>query len=256
MKSKFAKFVDYSLGACLIFIAAVAVMRYYAPLDLAVFSALSVTACACLLLTLKTKKTENRQKLSDAAEDMFYALMFSDERAHARLLCKGLRSVGAQPVIHGKGVYINNTAAFCKFTRTDADDVARMISKAAHYGAKKLVIVCKTPPSSTVNTADMKVTTVYGENAYKLFASLDALPETRFKKPQKRRFAALKHALDKDRIMHYALLSAAMFAITVFLSRSIVTFACACVCALLCAAAVAYNIVKAISKPKSTAQER
>ena len=39
MKSKFAKFIDGTVGACLIFFAAVAVMRYYTTLQLAVFCA-------------------------------------------------------------------------------------------------------------------------------------------------------------------------------------------------------------------------
>ena len=256
MKSKFAKFVDCSLGACLIFLAATAVMRYYTTLELAVFSAFSITACACLLLSLKTKKREKAERLSEAAEQMFYTLLFSDERAHARLLFNGLKSVGENPTMHGYGIYLGKTAAFCCFTQTDAHDVARMISKAAHYGATKLLIICKTPPSSTVNTKAVTVSIIDGENAYKLLASLNALPQTRFEKPRKRRRDAFKHALDKDKIIRYAMLSAAMFLITVFLSRSIVTFVCACVSALLCAASVAYNIVRAISSRRTQPQQK
>lgn len=250
MKSKFAKFVDYSLGACLIFIAAVAIMRYYTTTELSVFAAFSVTACAVLLLSLKTKKTDRAQKLSDNAEQMFYTLMFSDERAHARLLYKGLINAGKTPVMHGNGVYLGKTAAFCRFSRTDADDVARMISKAAHYGATKLVLLCKTPPPS-VDTTAVTVTAVCGESAYKLLASLGALPEARFDKPKTRRRDAFKHALGKDKIIRYALLSFAMFMITIFISRSIITFICATACAVLCAASIVYNAMRAVNKKRT-----
>ncbi|MBD5132767.1 MAG: hypothetical protein HDT28_09335 [Clostridiales bacterium] len=246
MKSKFAKFIDNSLGALLIFAAAFAVMRYYTTFDLAVFSAISITACALLLSSFKSKTAVGKQKLSAAATNMFYDFMFMNEQAPAKLLHAGLIKLEPTAVRRGAGVYLNSTAAFCCFSPPNKQTVARCIAKAKHYGAKKVILLCNAPPQDAVDVDGIKTVYVSGENTYALFASLGALPEHKFLPTKKRRRDILVGVLGKDKILKYLILSAAMFCITVFVSRSVITFVCACVCAVLAAVAIATNIVKLI----------
>ena len=139
MKSKFAKFIDGTVGACLIFFAAVAVMRYYTTLQLAVFCAAAITACACLLLKLFGKKKEQALRLSAAADGMFFDFLFADDGAPAKLLHAGLKAKNPAAKIRGKGVYLNGTAAFCCFgTPPDKKNRGAIYSqKPKHYGASK-----------------------------------------------------------------------------------------------------------------------
>lgn len=251
MKSKFAKFIDGTVGACLIFFAAVAVMRYYTTLQLAVFCAAAITACACLLLKLFGRKKEQALRLSAAADGMFFDFLFADDGAPAKLLHAGLKAQNPAAKIRGKGVYLNGTAAFCCFgTPPDKKTAARFIAKAKHYGASKIVILSKAPPLSTVDVDGITVKTVYGDDVYKLFASLDALPKKQYEQKRKSRRAALYGAFGKDKIIRYAILSASMFAVSVLNGYSVITFACACACAALAAVSVALSLSTAIKNRK------
>ncbi|MDE6294191.1 MAG: hypothetical protein K2L88_06190, partial [Clostridiales bacterium] len=145
MKSKFAKFIDGTLGAALIFFAAVAVLRYFIPAtDLTVFCALSITAGVCLLSKLRGTRKGEQVRISKAADDMFFEFMFLPQNAPALALAAGLKARGENAVTHGSGVYANKTAAYCVLNQADERDVARLIAKAKHYGANKLIILCKT----------------------------------------------------------------------------------------------------------------
>lgn len=246
MKSRFAKFIDATVGAVLIFFAATAVMRYYTTLELAAFSAVAVTACALLLLGLFGKKREQQQKLSDNAEALFFELMFMSDRAHAKLLFDGLGSVGLDPTMHGNGVYTEKTAAYTFFAAPpDARDVARAIAKAKHYGAAKAVMLCKTPPKDPPAIDGFDVDFVCGEDVYKLLGGLGALPRTDYAAKSKKR-SMFSGALGKDKILRYSVLSAAMFAASALFGFYVVPFACACVCAVLAVAAVILNVARAV----------
>ncbi len=246
MKSKFAKFVDGTLGAVLIFAAATAVLRYYTTMELAAFSAAAVTACILFMLRFIGKRKDGERYLSSRTADMFYDFMFEDDRSPARRLCDGLKSRGENAVLHGSGVYLGKTAAFCLFDAPpDSKAVARIIARARHYGATKVVVLSKAAPTSTVAVKGVTVKPVIGDDVYKLFASLGCLPDRRFEKPASVRFAALRGALAKDRIVRYLVLSAVLFAATPVI-YSPVTVACAFTAAALFIAACAYNIVIAI----------
>lgn len=251
MKSKFAKFIDGTVGACLIFLAATAVMRYYTTLELAMFSAAAITACACLLLKLFGKKRENAQRLSADADAMFFDFMFSDESAPAKLLYAGLKAKDPATKLRGKGVYLNSTAAFCVFAAPpDKKTIARCIAKAKHYGASKTVVLSKTPPQAAVDVEGMTVKFAYGDDVYKLFGSLDALPQKNFAEKQRSRRSAFGAALGKDKIIRYALLSASLFAVSVLNGYSVITLVCACACAALAVASVGVSLSKAIKNRK------
>ena len=251
VKSKFAKFVDATVGATLIFAAATAVLRYYTTLYFAMFAASCLTFCAVVMLSFRSRKKSDAQKLSKNADGMFFDFMFENDAAPAKLLCRGLKAKGIDAKVRGNGVYMGNTAAFTVFDgRLDDKTAARMISRAKHYGATKAVILCKLPPAATPDVDGFTVKTVCGEDVYKLFASLGALPKHRFEQKRGKRFAAFRSALGKDKIVRYLLLAASMTALTVLFDYSVTTIACAVICAALFVASAIFNIVKAAKAKK------
>lgn len=248
MKSKFAKFIDYTVGAFLVFLAAAAVFAYYTTPTLAVFGALSVTACVCLILHKKNAHAEQTQRLSSAANQMFYDFMFAPPDAPVRLLLKGLKEKSVDAVRHGNGVYVGNKAVFCFADAPTDEQAARLFSKARHFGATEILVLCKTPAKCGLNVDGMKISFVCGDDVYKLFASLNALPQSKFPRPAHKRFAAFKGAFDKDKIAKYGVLAAAMFALYAFTGRNTVTFVCAVICAALAVASLALYSVAAIRR--------
>lgn len=254
MKSKFAKFVDCTLGAALVFIAATAVLRYYTTLEIAAFLAVAVTACAVVLMRFTSKRKENKIKLSRAADDMFYEFLFEDDIAPVKRLADGLKAKGITAVRRGKGVYTAERAAYCLFDDAppSARIIARLVSKAKHYGKNAAVIFCKVAPAAQVDTGDFSIRYVCGDDVYKLFGALGVLPEKRERK-KKKRFAAFSSALGTDKTVRYFLLAAAMFFIGVTL-KSLVTFICACVCSVLCAATLIAAAVKRVKQRRAERQ--
>lgn len=250
MKSKFAKFIDGTLGAALIFFAAVAVLRYFIPAtDLTVFCALSITACVCLLAKLRGRKNGEKVRISKAADDMFFEFMFLPQNVPAKLLAAGLKSRGENAATHGSGVYVGKTAAYCVFGQSDESAAARLIAKAKHYGANKLVILCKAPPPvPQVDGMDIKL--VCGDDVYKLFASLNALPQKKYAEQNTSRRSAFKNAFSPDKIIRYVLLAVAFFFVARF-SRSIITFACAVLCAALAVIGITIAVVRKAKKRKT-----
>lgn len=246
VKSKFAKFVDGTIGAILIFIASAAIFAYYTPVPmLSIFSGITVTVCAILLLRLKNKRDCAKQKLSQNAADMFFDFMFLDEYAPAKLLCAGLNGKAQRAVRRGKGVYLNRTAAFCFFgCPPNEATAARTMARAKHYGANTTLFLTERQSHVPTDIAGITAKNIYGDDVYKLFASLCALPEKKFARRKKSRRAALSGALSKDKILRYVLLSAFMFALSVFLHRSVIMLACAVICAALAIAATTLNAVK------------
>lgn len=251
MKSKFAKFIDGTMGAALIFFAAVAILRYYIPTtDLVVFLAVTVTAGILLLSKLKAVKRDSKLRLSKAADDMFFEFMFMPENAPTALLLNALKAKGEPAVKHGNGVFLNGTAAYPVFSqRADEATVARLIAKAKHFGADKLVLLCKAP--QIVPQVDgMQVVTVCGDDVYTLFASLNALPERKYAGVTSRRRGAYKNMFSADKILRYAVLAILFYFVSRF-SHSIVTFVCAVLCAALALTATTLTIVRAAKKRKA-----
>lgn len=252
MKSKFAKITDGTLGASLLFFAAYAVMRYYLPNSLAVFSAAAVAMTALLLFGLSGRRRDAEHRLSAAAEDMFYDFMFLPPDAPVRLLAKGLRVRGESPTVHGSGLYLGGVAAYAVFDKPlDSAACARLIARARHYGAARVIALVKSPPASAVDVKDVKFRAVVGDETYKLFASLSALPPHKFERAARPRFYAFRNALAKDRIFRYLVLSASLF-IVFRVTSSIVAVACAAIAAALFLAAAVYNIARS-AKQKSAA---
>lgn len=250
MKTKFAKFIDNSIGAVIIFCAAAAIFRYYLPLSVSAFCAACVTSGALLLLSLRSKKNVAKEKLSKAADDMFYDFMFESQTLPATLLCKGLKSKGVNAVRHGDALYVGKTAAFFCFDAPPSDKaVARTIARAKHYGANKIILFGKSPKSyPSVDGFEFKCAS--GEDVYKLFGSLDCLPARKYNVKKQKRFSRFRGALDKDKILRYAALSAAFFAVAALTGRSVVTLACAIICALLFIVSATMFIVKFIKTKK------
>ncbi|MDE6029430.1 MAG: hypothetical protein K2F90_03820 [Clostridiales bacterium] len=247
MKSKFAKFIDLTIGAMLIFFAAFAVVRYFVPAtDTAVFCAVTITGGLCMIARLRTKKKGELLRISKAADDMFFEFMFLPDNAPAIRLTDALKAKGENAVRHGNGVYLNSTAAYCCFARTPTDgECARLIAKAKHYGANKLIILCKAPPQ-VPKVDGVQVTVVCGDDAYRLFASLNALPQKKYADGTKRR-GGLKNAFSRDKILRYAVLAVSFFFVA-WISRSVITFACAVLCALLTVISVTLTAVRAVKK--------
>ncbi|MDE7106810.1 MAG: hypothetical protein K2O39_00635 [Clostridiales bacterium] len=250
MKSKFAKFIDGTIGALLIFFAAFAVMRYFIPAtDAAVFCAVTVTAGLCMLTRLRGKRKGELLRISKAADDMFFEFMFLPDNAPAIKLADALTAKGENAVRHGNGVYLNATAAYCCFNSPlDEGACARLIAKAKHYGADKLVILCKTPPP-VPQVDGVEITTVCGDDAYKLFASLNALPPRKYAETAKRR-GAFKNAFSRDKIFRYLVLALSFF-FAAWVSRSIITFACSVLCAALTVISVTMTAVRSVKKRKT-----
>lgn len=249
VKSKFAKFIDQTLGAVLIFFAAVAVLRYFiAAADVTVVCAIAVTASICLLAKLRGAKKTERIRISEQADDMFFQFMFLPENAPAKLLAAGLKAKGEQATVHGAGVFLNGVAAYCAFFRSDEAQTARTIAKAKHYGATKLVLLSKTP-QIVPETDGMTVTSVCGDDVYKLFASLNSLPQKKYSQNRKKTKNAFKNAFSVDKIIRYILLSAVFFFVARF-SHSIITFSCALLCAAFAVISITVAAVRKFKKIK------
>lgn len=252
MKSNFAKFVDRTAGAALVFTATTGLFMYYTSAPVAIFCALSVTSCVAILLGLKEARGEKKERMSAAASDMFFDFMFESNEKPSRLLASGLKRRGENAVKRGKGVYLGRVAAFCCFSRVPTDDeCARMIARAKHFGAKKLVVLTRETYSFGVTVEGIKIVCAAGDEVYTLFASLDSLPERRFDPPKRKRFSALSGAFEKDKIPRYATLSASMFAITLLTGRGSAAFFCAVVCACLCLTSIVVSATTAIKAKKS-----
>ncbi len=229
-----------------------AVFRYYTTTELAAFSAAAVTACALFMLGILGKNKDGKREMTKKSEDMFYDFMFERDGYPAKKLADGLKAKGVDAVVKAGAVYANNSAAFFSFDNPlDARAAARMIARAKRSGAKRAVVFCKLPPQSTVDVKDFSIKTVYGDNVYKLFASLGALPERRFEKPVRARFAAFRNALAGDKILRYFALSASLFAVSMLFGFSIVPFVCAVAAAALFLAAVVFNAAKKIKSAHS-----
>lgn len=243
MKSKFAKFTDATVGTCLIFTAAVAVFGYYTTTDLAVFSALSVTACVLVLLRFRSKKRDASARLSAAANEMFFEFMFMSDDAPVKLLQSALKAKDPRTVRHGKGVYIGKCAAFCFFAEPPTDGAtAYAIAKAKHYGANKITLLCKTAPVSAPPPLDgFTVKTVCGDDVYKLFASVGAVPDKKFTQSRKSRFAAFAGALSGDKALRYALLSVSL-GFAAYIGKSLIPFIFAVVSAVLAVLSVIFSL--------------
>ena len=250
MKSKFAKFIDGTIGVLLIFFAATANFRYYTTLELAVFSGITVAACAVLVLHVTGIKRMTAQKISAAAADMFYEFMFFDERTPLKFLYTGLKAKGENVKLRGKLLYLGNVAAACFFDEKPSEKaVARTVAIAKHFGAKRAVLFCKAVPSSVPETEGFTVTCVGGDDVYRLFASLGIVPKPAYSRANKSRASKLKSALGKDKIIRYFILSSGLFFVSILSGRKLIPFVCACIGTLLCLAALIYNIVKSV-KPR------
>lgn len=256
MKSKFAKFTDATLGTLLVFFGATAVFLYFTPKELAVFCGFTLTACAVLLLRLKSKKHDAAEKLTKAANAMFFDFMFLSDDTPAKLLYNKLKRVYPDVVRHGGGVFAGSTAAYCLFdVPPDKKQCARCIAKAKRYGATGLVIISKRPPD-VPEVDGITVKTAVGNDAYTLMASLGALPEKKFGAPKKRTLGAFAAgALGKDKILRYAVLGAAFF-FTAWLSRSAITFACAVICTALAAVCTVRAVILSVKHNEKERNEK
>ncbi len=233
-KSRFAKFVDATVGSALIFAAAYAVSRYFMPSTFAILSAVSVTGAVILISRTRKKASLDREKLSKAAEDMFYEFMFMPDGAPAKLLSKGLKNKGVETALHGNALYTDSAAAFFFFDAPPSEKAtARAIARAEHYNKSKAVIFCR-QPIQTKFDVDFPVTTANGDDVYKLFASLNCLPESKHSKSKAAtRRAVLKGAFSKEKIPRYLLLSGAFFLTAALTGFSVVLVVCASVSAVL-----------------------
>lgn len=251
MKSKFAKIVDNSIGAVIVFGAVTAVFRYFLPLSTSAFCALCITSCALFLSALRLKRKEKTERISREASDMFFDFMFKSGQAPAFLLCRALQAKKLDAVRHGSGVYCGDVASFFYFDAPPSErECARMIARAKHYGATRVYAFCKTPPSAVPQVEGFSFTAVDGDATYKLFRSLDCMPARAFAAKKRGKPYRLSGAFDKDKIARYLVLSAALFAVATFTDYAIVTLVCACVCALLFVIASVVNIVKYVKKQR------
>lgn len=222
MKSSFAKFTDTTIGSIIVFAAVFAVCRYYVPTRFAALAAMPIAAAFAFLCGITNRRKTAAEQLSDGAQNMFFSFMFMPQNAAARYLSIGLKCKGCECKLIANGVYTQNTAAYCVFDAplTDAD-AAKLIAKAKHHGKNEVVIFCREQPKTTLDIADVSLKTPNGENVYKLFASLDALPPQKYTKTKKSASQIAMRALDKDKILKYAALSASFFFLSYLTDYSI-----------------------------------
>lgn len=252
MKSHFAKIIDSTLGAVLLFAVATAVLRYYLPLYVSTVTAGAITAGIYFMASTLTKKRNDRETVSRAADDMFFDFMFSNAAAPAKRLQAGLNRRGVKSELHGDALYCNNTAAFFFFDAPPTDkQIARAVSRATHYGKRSIIVFSKFPAQIGISPDGIKITAVHGDDVYRLFASLDALPPRRFDKTKRAgRFSAFRGALDKDKTVRYLLLSLALFAVARLTRFSVAVTVCAGISALLFVSSIVFNIVRAVRSTK------
>lgn len=226
------------------FLAAFAVLCYFIPKPFAALTALSFSSALFLIFGFRERANGEKLRLSRAADAMFFDFMFEQNSAPARLLKKGLSSRGKDATVRGNALYLGNTAAFFRFdTPPTQSDIARDVAKAKRYGASIVLELSKLPLPSFPQINGYTVKPIIGDDVYKLFASLDALPKRKFEEKPRRRFAALLSALSKDRIPRYVLLAGGLSAVT-FFTQSIATAVCAVIATALLIASIIYTAVK------------
>ncbi len=253
MKTRFAKFVDRTLGAALLFAVLTAVLRYYTTTALAAFSAAAITASLYFMFGIIGRNKADGLALTRRADEMFADFMFESRALPARKLCSGLKSRGVDARVLANAVYAGKCAAFFSFDAPlDTAAAARIIARAKRNGADKATVFCRKPPSSTVSVKDFTLDAVSGDDVYKLFASLDALPEHRFERTTRSR--TLRGILDKNKIPRYALLSAAMFGVSAITGFSIVPLVCASVAAVLFITASIFHATAKIRAARNSKQ--
>ena len=244
MKTRFAKFIDGTLGLTLMFIAAFAVLCYFIPKSFAALTALSFCSAAFLFFGFRERINGDKVKLSKNASAMFFDFMFEGSNAPAKLLKSGLSEKGLSVTVRGNALFTGNTAAFFHFAAPPTqNDMAKDIAKAKRYGATKILVFSELPAPPFPQIDGFEIVAVTSDEVYKLFASLDCLPERKFEKKGRRRFAALLSALSKDKIPRYFLLASGLFAVAYF-TKSVACAVCAAVSAVLFVSAIIYGAVK------------
>ena len=244
MKTRFAKIIDGTLGFTLMFLAAFSVLCYYIPKSFAALAALSFCSALFLIFGFRARINGNKLKLSQDTGAMFFDFMFADSAAPAKLLKKGLGEKGVESAVHGSALYAGNTAAFFHFgSPPQKTDIAKAITKAKRYGANKLLIFSELPAEPFPSVDGYEITNIVGDDVYKLFGSLGALPEHKFERKKRRRFSALLSALSKDKIPRYLLLAAGLAAVA-FFAKSIVAAVCAAIALALFIASTVFYAVK------------
>ena len=248
MKSKFAKFVDSTLGACLIFLAATAVFRYFTTLELAVFSGVTVAACAVLLLHVTGLKRQAGHELSQAADAMFYEFMFLPDASPAKKFHSALVAIRPEAKLHGKAVYLGKTAAFFIFDDVTQRALARAVNAARHFGAKRAVIFTKTPPPDKLAIDGFDIEYASVNAVYKLFRSIGALPAPNYSARNGKKRSVFVGALDHDKAVKYLLLAVCLFFTSMLSGYSIIPLVCSIISAALCAASIVATAVKRIKR--------
>ena len=244
MKTRFAKLIDGTLGFTLMYIAVFAVLCYYIPKSFAALTALSFCSALFIIFGFKERVSGNKLKLTQNASAMFFDFLFEPSSAPAKLLKSGLSGKGITASIRGSALYTNGAAAFFHFGQPPTQsDIAKDMAKAKKYGAAKILIFTETPAPPFPQIDGYEIISVAGDDVYKLFRSLDCLPEHKFEKKNKLRFSALRSALSKDKIPRYFLLSAGLFAVAYFTS-SIVCTVCAAIAAVLFVSSIVFGAVK------------
>lgn len=244
MKTRFAKFIDGTLGFVLMYAAAFSVLCYFIPKSFAALTALSFCSALYLIFGFKERINGSKTRLSKNASEMFFNFMFEGNNAPAKLLKTGLNNKGISSALHGNALYTGKTSAFFHFASPPTQtDVARDVAKAKRYGCKKLLVFSESSkPFPQID--GYEIVSVTGDDVYRLFRSLDCLPERKFNKKSKRRFSALLSALSKDKLPRYFLLAAGLGAVA-FFTRSVVCIVCAAVAVILFVASVVFCAVKA-----------
>lgn len=178
MKSKKAVIIDSVFGTALIFAAFYCLLVYYSrPVYAAVGAAFAAAAMLVVLLR-RERFNRSRENSSKRASDMFDRLMFVPPSVTLNKLERALKDKGLAVKRVRNGIVCGKTALFYE-PAADKRAVASDVAVSSKHGAKRVLIASEgfTKEVTAFIAKFDGVETLSGEACFKLFASLNALPE-------------------------------------------------------------------------------
>lgn len=254
MKGTFAKIIDRTFGAGLLFLVATAVIGYFQPQRIALIAGTIITALIYLASSLTSRISNDKQKLSHATEQMFYDFMFLNTDEPSKMLQVGLRKRGINCYTSKTALYYKNTVAFFAFDEVlTQTQTAKYISTAVRKGVSNVLIFSKKDFTPSISVDGITLRVISGNAVYQLFASLNALPAHTYKSTAKKRiFPFLSAALDLRKLPRYLLLSCAFFFIAAITKFSIMLTFCAILNAVLALSTIILRLINKTVTNKNT----
>lgn len=257
MKSKKAIVIDAVLGSLLIFSAFYCVIVYYAKPVYACVCAALAAAALLVVFVRREKFSRFRENSSKRAADMFDKLMFVPPNVTLSKLERTLKDKGFTVKRVRNGLVCADTALFYE-PAVDKRAVASDVALSGKHNAKRVIIVSETFQKDVAVFMEKfdNVEALSGEACFKLFASLNALPECEPPYRKKRALpAAIMSAFAFDKWSKYLLSGGLILALGLIGGMGVFYIVMASLCFALSCCCVIIGLVgsktKNAEKPKN-----